>query len=481
MGSFNRQMGKLLSLSLATCVLISMFSNSVFAGEVGDVVYQKNFSVHATRSRSYGWWGSWNYEPCEFEAFEVSDTGNYSFTLTGGDGLRKRIRLYDSDDEMILNELTTDASSDYSVHLIQGQYYRFWVNFFDYGSTNQGQYAPSTAGSYGTLTGTFVSRDAVFDGEETVEVQIPEEGNATTKYYSYTPEYNGLYTLSIEDAETITPIVTFNGIAVSGNQSFEVTAGTEYSIAATGDQNGTYRLVGALDPYPAGIATVTPNPLSITVGESATTFTVTLDPAGTSYTAADLTWTSSNEHVIVANNDGVLSVSADASVEGGEATITASFNDAQLNGCVTVIVSEQSITPANVDMYRLYNPNSGEHFYTSNAAERDMLIGVGWSYEGIGWTAPAISNTPVYRLYNANGGEHHYTTNVAERDFLISIGWTDEDIGWYSDDARTVPLYRQYNPNAFANNHNYTTSLDENNWLVSIGWQSENIGWYGVG
>ncbi len=152
----------------------------------------------------------------------------------------------------------------------------------------------------------------------------------------------------------------------------------------------------------------------------------------------------------------------------------------------TVITNQSQPIPdplpidGEVDMYRLYNPNSGEHFYTSNPAERDMLIGVGWSYEGIGWTAPATSNTPVYRLYNANGGEHHYTTNAAERDFLISIGWTDEDIGWYSDDARGVPLYRQYNPNAFANNHNYTTSLAENDFLVSLGWQAEDIGWYGV-
>ena len=136
---------------------------------------------------------------------------------------------------------------------------------------------------------------------------------------------------------------------------------------------------------------------------------------------------------------------------------------------------------SGVNMHRLYNPNSGEHFYTANEGERDLLISIGWSYEGIGWVAPARSNTPVYRLYNENGGEHHYTTSVAERNMLVSLGWRDEGIGWYSDDAHTVPLYRQYNPNAFANNHNYTTSLSENNWLVSIGWRAEGIGWYGVG
>ncbi len=145
----------------------------------------------------------------------------------------------------------------------------------------------------------------------------------------------------------------------------------------------------------------------------------------------------------------------------------------------TVLTYDQYVSTVN--MYRLYNPNSGEHFYTSSNGERDHLISLGWNYEGIGWAAPAYSDTPVYRLYNRNGGEHHYTTSIAERNMLINAGWNDEGIGWYSDDQRRVPLYRQYNPNAFANNHNYTTSQSENNWLVSLGWRAEGIGWYGTG
>ena len=134
-----------------------------------------------------------------------------------------------------------------------------------------------------------------------------------------------------------------------------------------------------------------------------------------------------------------------------------------------------------VPMFRLYNPNSGEHFYTADVSERDALIDLGWNNEGVGWLAPGSSNTPVYRLYNRNGGEHHYTMSAGEHDALVAVGWEDEGIGWYSDDAQTVPLYRQYNPNAFANNHNYTTSIEENNNLVSLGWRAEAIGWYGVG
>ena len=51
-------------------------------------------------------------------------------------------------------------------------------------------------------------------------------------------------------------------------------------------------------------------------------------------------------------------------------------------------------------MYRLYNIQTWEHFYTASADERENLIDAGWFDEGFGWFAPSISNTPVYRLYN---------------------------------------------------------------------------------
>ena len=133
-----------------------------------------------------------------------------------------------------------------------------------------------------------------------------------------------------------------------------------------------------------------------------------------------------------------------------------------------------------IDMYRLYNPNSGEHFYTAGVGERDSLVSLGWKYEGVGWKAPKTSDTPVYRLYNPNAGDHHYTMSSGERDYLITVGCNYEGIGWYSDDSETVPIYRQYNPNANSGSHNYTVNKSENDWLVGLGWQDEGIGWYGI-
>ena len=133
-------------------------------------------------------------------------------------------------------------------------------------------------------------------------------------------------------------------------------------------------------------------------------------------------------------------------------------------------------------MFRLYNPNSGEHFYTANPGERDVLIKQHkWSDEGIGWIAPP-SGKPVYRLYNHNRGEHHYTLNAGEKDVLVEkYKWDYEGISWYSDEMESIPVYRDYNPNAPANNHNYTVNQKEHEALVEkYHWTDEGIGWYAL-
>lgn len=131
-------------------------------------------------------------------------------------------------------------------------------------------------------------------------------------------------------------------------------------------------------------------------------------------------------------------------------------------------------------LYRMYNPNSGEHFYTKSVSEKDFLISVGWVYEGIGWYAPDKSKTPVYRLYNPNAGDHHYTTDIKERDNLIWHGWRYENIAFYANDSRGTPVYRQYNPNAKSGAHNFTKDKYENDNLVKEGWRAEGISWYVV-
>lgn len=143
-------------------------------------------------------------------------------------------------------------------------------------------------------------------------------------------------------------------------------------------------------------------------------------------------------------------------------------------------IDDSSISSEVVAMYRLYNPNSGEHFYTGSVEELEMLVSYGWQYEGIAWNAPKNSGAPVYRLYNPNSGDHHYTMSGEERDNLVSVGWQYEGVCWNSAGNNGIPLYRLYNPNADCGSHHYTGSTEERDFLVSQGWHFEGIGWFGI-
>ena len=180
-------------------------------------------------------------------------------------------------------------------------------------------------------------------------------------------------------------------------------------------------------------------------------------------------WTSSNSSVATVDKSGQVT-----GISEGVANITAETEDGGFTAVCKVTVTEKATAIA---MYRLYNPNTEEHFYTSSTVERDHLDSIGWDYEGVGWNAPEIG-TPVYRLYNPNIGTHHYTTDANEKDTLDSIGWNYEGVGWFSSQGQETPLYRLYNPNS--GEHHYTMSTVERDYLDSIGWDYEGIAWYGL-
>lgn len=182
--------------------------------------------------------------------------------------------------------------------------------------------------------------------------------------------------------------------------------------------------------------------------------------------------------------------STEADISLTESDTESVVSEEEAAGSVTESADETSETESNSDlagdtaevasqvMYRLYNPNSGEHFYTASAGERDVDRSYGWRYEGYGWYSPVNSSVPVYRLYNPNAGDHHYTTNAYEKDYLVSLGWRYEGIGWYSSSSDKVPVYRAYNPNAVSGAHHFTTSFGEYQALGGYGWNLEGIAWY---
>lgn len=141
---------------------------------------------------------------------------------------------------------------------------------------------------------------------------------------------------------------------------------------------------------------------------------------------------------------------------------------------------EPAPAPSGSPMYRLYNPHSGEHLFTTDSNEYAVLPSHGWVQEGLAWTSPS-SGEPVYRLYNPYSGDHHYTKDANEYASLPALGWRQEGLVFYSDVTRGVTVYRLFNPNVAIGTHHYTLDANEYAVLPAYGWVQEGVAWYGMG
>ena len=129
-------------------------------------------------------------------------------------------------------------------------------------------------------------------------------------------------------------------------------------------------------------------------------------------------------------------------------------------------------------MFRMYNPNTGEHFYTGSTVERENLVVAGWHYEGVGFTFPANTGAPVHRLFQPSTGEHLYTMSEAEKNALMAQGWNYEGIAFNSAYDTEAVQHRLHNPNASVGAYHFTFSQEEMNNLIAAGWEYQGIGWY---
>ena len=129
-------------------------------------------------------------------------------------------------------------------------------------------------------------------------------------------------------------------------------------------------------------------------------------------------------------------------------------------------------------MLRMYNPNTGEHFYTGSEEERDMLVEAGWQYEGVAFTFPKNTGAPVHRLFEPITGEHLYTMDEAEKDRLMAEGWNYEGVAFNSAYDTEAVQHRLHNPNASVGAYHFTFSEEEKQNLINAGWEYQGIGWY---
>lgn len=135
-------------------------------------------------------------------------------------------------------------------------------------------------------------------------------------------------------------------------------------------------------------------------------------------------------------------------------------------------------TADSTNLHRLVNPSNGDHFYTTDDAERDSAIGMGYRDEGEAWrvfTSPAAWKIPLFRLLNATNGDHFYTTDEAEANLASTGGYASEGIACYvatAPDDR-LPFYRCLNPGT--GDHFYTSSLPERDQAIADGFTGEGV------
>lgn len=143
---------------------------------------------------------------------------------------------------------------------------------------------------------------------------------------------------------------------------------------------------------------------------------------------------------------------------------------------------------ARTAIYRFFNVQTGAHFFTASAAERDFVIQTypQFQYENIAFYAygqPTAGQSTVFRFFNKGNGAHFYTINQAESDFVRANYpvFNYEGPIWYaqaSAAAGTTPIYRFYKPST--GTHFYTVSAAERDFIIANyrDFQYENIAYY---
>lgn len=143
----------------------------------------------------------------------------------------------------------------------------------------------------------------------------------------------------------------------------------------------------------------------------------------------------------------------------------------------------------NNEIFRFLNTQTGVHFYTANAAERDIVISTipEYQYEGSAFAVPAtIGSLNVYRFYDAKNNVHFYTANEAERDIVINTLSDEYQFegrafkAWENQDApgEQAALHRFYRPDV--GTHFYTANYDEFQFVRSSleGYEYEGVAYY---
>jgi hypothetical protein len=269
--------------------------------------------------------------------------------------------------------------------------------------------------------------------------------------------------------------VAMSPVALGGGTGSVFTMVGGCTATATFKLDGSGSVVGSCDGKPltvtkggTGSGSVTSNPVSIGC-----------DPTCNSYFATGSSVT------LTATPDSGSAFTGWSGACSGTGTCTVSMTAAS-----SVTASFTALYTGSLAVrYRLYSPGTLEHLYTTDLNEYSTLPGCcQWNAEGAIYkifSGPGalggVSAVPYYRLYNPFSYQHHWTTDVNEYNFLATVGWQQEGIDGYilpSAAPGTVPLYRLY-INASGGLHLWTTDVNEASTLSTTGaWALEGISGY---
>lgn len=410
---------------------------------------------------------SGNYVNTKVVTFQVTETPAQTYTVTCQTPTHGTLSATPTVGiEGTPIRVTPSADPEYSVASVS---YAYGGHTYPVDLDGSGAYTFELPASNVTVTATF---EAVPPGERAIP--LPSAQQLT---------YNGSYQVGISASEGYTLDIGGLNLQATGSSgakidergNFTVLNAGEYVASVTLKDGFTWSGATGDDARMPREIPVVVNPKNIA--------TCTLAPIATQTTtgsAVQPTLSITDPQLGALSEDDYTATYAN-NVQPGTATISVAGKGnytGSLSGSFTLVAASEE--PEVVSMHRLYNPNSGEHFYTADPAEAEAVAAAGWSYEGIGWTAPTSSNTPVYRLYDAVAGEHFYTTSEADRDAYIAAGCNDEGIGWYSDDAQGIEVLCQVNPNAEVGAFNFTINQAENDHLMQVGWSAGASIWYAL-
>ncbi|WP_336490015.1 immunoglobulin-like domain-containing protein [Methylobacterium nigriterrae] len=141
-------------------------------------------------------------------------------------------------------------------------------------------------------------------------------------------------------------------------------------------------------------------------------------------------------------------------------------------------------------VYRFFDSATQDHFYTTSAAEKDVILKTlpTYHYEGAQWDTPdkGAGTIDVFRFFDSTHNSHFFTTSVAERDFVIQTqpNYHFEGVAFeaYANASAAgsgaLTLERFFNTNTGL--HHYSASASETNGIkqgaAGPGWIDEGPG-----